>query len=537
MDPFVNNRKELVKPKEKQAAPMLPLTEEELGGKIMEQLPKGTELTVEQKGVLNKYMDGMRWSITGVSPLTCKDAECHPAGTPILTLKGYKNIEDLSKNDQLVAWSRNGQYIRPKGYNFSLYSRQYSGSLISMYAGKNSHLSTPEHYCIARWSEKSHSKFAVYLMKKGDFFRVGKCKLFGNNGTFGPGLRANAEHADKLWILDICDTNVEALLKEEYYSLLGGISKSLFIASEKFKRSKDNGLYKWVTQDQLDNHHKSILRNDYSEFFKKVKLREDLPIWEKHKDTWDKINESRNLGQYRILILNAQNLLPEIMEVPIYPENPTPTKRGFKSDWSLITNKTEKSYDGLVYSLNVDVHKTYITNNIVTHNCPYYSKCPLVKAEIPRPIGEDCPVEKGLMLQWLEQYIATSGMDLERLSAYDMLILQDIAYQQLLEARAAMELADNPLIQVKTFVGVDHRDGSPMYTYSLNNLVTFRERSNKIKMKLLREIIATAKSKSEEERGQSDKSTEIALKLREIEKKLGKSGIKMPQVIDIQPKE
>lgn len=169
--------------------------------------------------------------------------------------------------------------------------------------------------------------------------------------------------------------------------------------------------------------------------------------------------------------------------------------------------------------------------------CPYYSKCPLVKANIPRPIGEDCPVEKGLMLQWLEQYIATSGMDLERLSAYDMLILQDIAYQQLLEARAAMELADNPLIQVKTFVGVDHRDGTPMYTYSLNNLVTFRERSNKIKMKLLREIIATAKSKSEEERGQSDRSTETALRLREIEKKLGKSGIKVPEIIDVKPKE
>ena len=244
MDPFINNRKELVPTKPKEQSAVLPHSEENLGGKIMEQLPKGTELTVQQKGVLNKYMDGMRWGITGVSPLTCKDAEC-----------------------------------------------------------------------------------------------------------------------------------------------------------------------------------------------------------------------------------------------------------------------------------------------------PYYSKCPLVKAEIPRPVGEDCPVEKGLMLQWLEQYIATSGMDLERLSAYDMLILQDIAYQQLLEARAAMELADNPLIQVKTFVGVDHRDGSPMYTYSLNNLVTFRERSNKIKMKLLREIIATAKSKSEEERGQSDKSTEIALKLKEIEKKLGKSGIKMPQVIDVPSKE
>jgi hypothetical protein len=164
--------------------------------------------------------------------------------------------------------------------------------------------------------------------------------------------------------------------------------------------------------------------------------------------------------------------------------------------------------------------------------CPYYSRCPLVKAGIPRPVGEECPVENALMDQWLEQFLNTSGVDLESLTTYDLLIIQDIAYQQLLETRAAMELADNPQIQVKTFIGMDPKNGQAMYTYSLNNLVTFREKSHKIKMKLLRELIATAKAKSEEERGLQDRSSIMAEKLRRIEEKLGKDAINPRDIIE-----
>lgn len=158
-------------------------------------------------------------------------------------------------------------------------------------------------------------------------------------------------------------------------------------------------------------------------------------------------------------------------------------------------------------------------------DCPYYTKCALVRADIPRPKGKDCPIEVSLVQSWLNEFIGTSGVELRSLSAYDMLILQDIAYQQLLEARAAMELADNPLIQVKTFIGTDPNDGNPMYTYTLNNLITFREKSNKMKMKLLQEMIATAKAKSQEERGKQDRSSETAERLKRIEEKLGADKI------------
>lgn len=168
--------------------------------------------------------------------------------------------------------------------------------------------------------------------------------------------------------------------------------------------------------------------------------------------------------------------------------------------------------------------------------CPYYTKCPLVRAKIPRPLNKDCPVEQALMDQWLEQFINASGVELDNLTAYDLLVIQDIAYQQLLETRAAMELADNPQIQVKTFMGFD-ADGNAVSTFALNNLVTFREKSNKMKMKLLREMIATAKTKSEEERGRKDRSSETAERLKRIEEKLGKDAIRTKgNIIDVEVK-
>lgn len=163
--------------------------------------------------------------------------------------------------------------------------------------------------------------------------------------------------------------------------------------------------------------------------------------------------------------------------------------------------------------------------------CPYYSKCPLVRARIPRPVNDDCPVEQALMEQWLEQFINASGVELDALTAYDMLVIQDIAFQQLLEVRAAMEMADNPQIQVASFAGFD-AEGNAVSTYTLNNLVTFREKSNKMKMKLMREMMATAAKKEEADRGRRDRSSETADRLKRIEERLGKDGIKTKRVID-----
>jgi len=161
--------------------------------------------------------------------------------------------------------------------------------------------------------------------------------------------------------------------------------------------------------------------------------------------------------------------------------------------------------------------------------CAYFSKCPLVIAEIPRPVSQDCPIEAGLQQTWLNEFINASGQSTDQLTAFDMMILNDLAYQQMLESRAAMELADNPQIQVKSYMGKDPNTKEPMYTYTLNNLVTFREKSAKMKMKYLNEMIATARAKSIENRAHMDKSSAAAESLRRSRDLLGDSAITRPE--------
>lgn len=159
--------------------------------------------------------------------------------------------------------------------------------------------------------------------------------------------------------------------------------------------------------------------------------------------------------------------------------------------------------------------------------CPFYNKCPLVKAGIELPIGKDCPVEASLQKMWTEQFIQASGIDLNAgdVSAYDLLLLNDLSNFQLLEARATMELSENPQIQLKTVVAFD-KDGQPVFSYTLNSLIQFKEKISKMKMKILREMIATRKVQSEDDnRRSNDRSVIMADKLRQLKERLGKDAI------------
>src|SRR3990167_10040018 len=101
--------------------------------------------------------------------------------------------------------------------------------------------------------------------------------------------------------------------------------------------------------------------------------------------------------------------------------------------------------------------------------CPFYSRCPLNLNNIPLPVGKSCPVEEGLQQVWLKQFADASGIDLSNTneSAYDMLLLNDLANYQLLETRAAMELAEAPSVQIKNFAGYDSK-GQPMHVMEMN---------------------------------------------------------------------
>lgn len=149
--------------------------------------------------------------------------------------------------------------------------------------------------------------------------------------------------------------------------------------------------------------------------------------------------------------------------------------------------------------------------------CPYFNKCGLVRANIPRPIGKDCPQEDALQKVWIDQFAKDLGIDVDdpSTSVYDMLLLNDLANYQLLEVRATMELSENPKIQTKSIVAIDPKTGNPIYRPELNQIILFKEKIAKMKNKLLRELIATRKAKSEDAKGMfADRSQQAAELLR-----------------------
>lgn len=165
--------------------------------------------------------------------------------------------------------------------------------------------------------------------------------------------------------------------------------------------------------------------------------------------------------------------------------------------------------------------------------CPYYNKCPLVKAKVKLPVGKDCPVEIGLQQMWFNEFQRASGIDANDPDTYvyDLLMLNDLASYQTLDARATMELAEDPQIVQKQFIGYD-RDGNPLTTFSLNPIVAFKEKIAKIKMKYLQELIATRRAKSSDFKSQikndpSARAAELMLRAREIEEKDRKSAIEV----------
>jgi len=55
----------------------------------------------------------------------------------------------------------------------------------------------------------SRDKFAVYLMRKGNQFRIGKCKMEYAQAS-GPVARMRHEEADAVWILSLHASEEEA---------------------------------------------------------------------------------------------------------------------------------------------------------------------------------------------------------------------------------------------------------------------------------------------------------------------------------------
>ena len=91
---------------------------------------------------------------------------------------------------------------------------------------------SPNHKIWASTPELSGGQVVVYLMYRSDLgFRVGvtnKCRDIPFLGA-----RAHFERAERVWILDICESREDALFREVFYSLKYGIPTCVFNGTER----------------------------------------------------------------------------------------------------------------------------------------------------------------------------------------------------------------------------------------------------------------------------------------------------------------
>ena len=322
--------------------------------------PKITHILVDelqdtsgpQLEMLKQLQKRLKCNMIGVAD----DDQCQPVGTKVQTITGEKNIEDLNfVSDRLLSYSMHDNLVYGKnngGYIFNKADRNYNGNLIKLSTSNKSSRSTPNHKWIVKWSDEAKTKYITYLMKKGNWYRVGWCKLFNSENTFHFGTRIRLENADAGWILKTFNTKQEASYFESY------VSSKYNVTLATFKSLGENTLY---TQEFLDKLHtelepitKSIVEN---KLFKDFNLEKEYPLWNKE------IAYEKQGGTQKFII-RASNLIARLFKVLEYDNHKTPT-------WNLIENISLEPYNGLVYSLDVNNYETYISDGIVTHNCIY----------------------------------------------------------------------------------------------------------------------------------------------------------------------
>jgi hypothetical protein len=336
---------------------------------------------LQREMILNYIKPGGRFITVG------DPYQCQPEGTKILMSDGTKkNIEDVQIGESVVSYEYRhdncfvGNYERIKKKSLQQYKklcenskskilkiaqREYDDILYKVTTGDFTSKYTPEHICYVRWKPSIKNKFALYLMQKGDWFRIGITPyVTGAKRSGGLLFRFYCEEADRLWLLNLYDDKSQARLDELYYSYKFGIPQTIFNC-----RKEKDVMFGQEGLNTFFNRFNGELKQNAINLLKVFDRKIECPFLKKEKeDSRWKTGISYMFNTY------ACNIFPELMQVIIYDGfnyNKASQCSRAKPIYKDIENWEKISYKGKVFSLEVGWNQNYVADGILTHNCIY----------------------------------------------------------------------------------------------------------------------------------------------------------------------
>lgn len=298
-------------------------------------------------------------------------ASCQPIGTKVKTSNGDVNIESIKVGDKVISYCarRYGQAIigrsgkRDRGFSSGrtvtdIKQRYFQGQLIRVDTITKSSRYTPDHHCIVSLGNAFKGKYILYLMGRGDQFRVGitgpqkhnNGRKINVTGFSDVRNRMNAQGGDRCWILKTFDNLYDVRLEEMFVSSHFGIPQTMFL-----DRNDDY-------QDNLNNFWERVGNNSHAA--NKCLQAHGRLINEPF------VNKQRkSLHEDSVIITKACNLIDgmKMLDYDHYLLNKN--GKGKSPDSWMEIKVSYSEYEGPIFSLKVDKNETYFGDGLLTHNC------------------------------------------------------------------------------------------------------------------------------------------------------------------------
>src|SRR5208282_4296992 len=298
---------------------------------------------------------------------------CSPPDEPVLTTKGSKPIASLDpETDRLYSYydtcnqlargstRHRGRAYEHSGYPFTVKTRYYKGQLVVIDTEESHTRVTPEHRVRVAFHKNFYDKWVVYLMRRGNWWRVGSTRSMSKpyvpGGVLG---RLASEKADCAWILDVFNTKEEAVMAEAKYQVLYGIPAMVFEAAYHEPRNNQEREKVRCTY-QFHEGLRSAVSPRATQLLTEKGFLVNEPLYAKKGSKGYKIYN----GSFFTTV--AANLMDGYMVVPVAQQSDF--EKPGRSPRPLLARVRREPYEGSVFSLDVVPNHYYLSGGMVVHN-------------------------------------------------------------------------------------------------------------------------------------------------------------------------